>query len=381
MKKLTTVAVLISIALSGLATPSANAANLAKSGSTCTKAGSKQIVATKTFTCVKVGKKLVWDKGVLTKPAPSATAPVITLNNLDPAWTLKVALANVIAKYKSQAASTIQPTVIASPTVTAKEVDRERQLLSAVMATFEQYFAPSKFQVIMFSNEDSDWADNALSTYGGSYPFKVSDEIKKWSTNGRYCNFAFATMGTGNIPTYYECTDTRKDRDWTNFQNPPHEYFHLVQSATAQAQIPSWLTEGSASFIGEALGYKDFTNPLQSTKDMNINTGHEFDPDSQGFNPDRFVKWMKTANVAEVTSVFKYLESTQVSNFDGSKHAYYSLGSIATEVLVAVYGVDGFMKIFSELKSGKSFPDAFKAAYGVTPDEFYAKLTPYLNKR
>jgi hypothetical protein len=51
-----------------------------KAGSSCSKAGIKSVSAGKTYTCVKSGKKLVWDKGVLipvAKPAPSASASPI----------------------------------------------------------------------------------------------------------------------------------------------------------------------------------------------------------------------------------------------------------------------------------------------------------------
>ena len=47
-----------------------------KAGSACSKAGSKSVSGGKSYTCVKSGKKLVWDKGVLVpvaKPAPSAS--------------------------------------------------------------------------------------------------------------------------------------------------------------------------------------------------------------------------------------------------------------------------------------------------------------------
>ena len=37
---------------------------VAKAGAKCTKVGSKSVVSAKTFTCIKSGKKLVWDKGV-----------------------------------------------------------------------------------------------------------------------------------------------------------------------------------------------------------------------------------------------------------------------------------------------------------------------------
>ena len=49
-----------------------------KAGSACSKAGIKSVSAGKTFICVKSGKKLVWDKGVLipvAKPSPIAPTP------------------------------------------------------------------------------------------------------------------------------------------------------------------------------------------------------------------------------------------------------------------------------------------------------------------
>jgi hypothetical protein len=48
-----------------------------KAGSTCSKAGIKSVSAGKTYTCVKSGKKLVWNKGELipvAKPSPAPTA-------------------------------------------------------------------------------------------------------------------------------------------------------------------------------------------------------------------------------------------------------------------------------------------------------------------
>ena len=41
-----------------------------KAGSSCPKVGTKEVFKGKTFTCVKAGKKLVWNKGVVVKAAP-----------------------------------------------------------------------------------------------------------------------------------------------------------------------------------------------------------------------------------------------------------------------------------------------------------------------
>ena len=47
-----------------------------KAGAKCTKVGIKSVVGNKTFTCTKSGKKLVWNKGVTTKPIALPTKDV-----------------------------------------------------------------------------------------------------------------------------------------------------------------------------------------------------------------------------------------------------------------------------------------------------------------
>ncbi|MGI9199312.1 MAG: hypothetical protein ACR2I9_06400, partial [Candidatus Nanopelagicaceae bacterium] len=44
-----------------------------KAGTSCPKAGNTQIYAGKKFTCVKSGKKLVWNSGVVINSTPKAT--------------------------------------------------------------------------------------------------------------------------------------------------------------------------------------------------------------------------------------------------------------------------------------------------------------------
>ena len=63
-------------------TPTGNTANAAaKAGAKCSKVGVKSVVGAKTFTCTKNGKKLVWNKGVLNvKSTPKVID--LTFNNL-----------------------------------------------------------------------------------------------------------------------------------------------------------------------------------------------------------------------------------------------------------------------------------------------------------
>lgn len=69
--------------------PQANAVT-AKAGAKCTKIKTTSIVKGKKFTCIKSGKKLVWNKGVLvkaavTKPKPSNSTVLLICPKLDSA--------------------------------------------------------------------------------------------------------------------------------------------------------------------------------------------------------------------------------------------------------------------------------------------------------
>lgn len=82
---------LLVIALCIAPFPQASSAT-AKAGVKCTKLKATSIVKGKKFTCIKSGKKLVWDKGVTVKavatkpsPTPNSSTQVITCPKLDSA--------------------------------------------------------------------------------------------------------------------------------------------------------------------------------------------------------------------------------------------------------------------------------------------------------
>jgi len=84
MRKATISVSVLTLIFALLAPLQANAAT-AKAGAKCTKLKATQIVGAKKFTCIKSGKKLVWDKGVTIPKA--ATPPATTTPTTPPAST------------------------------------------------------------------------------------------------------------------------------------------------------------------------------------------------------------------------------------------------------------------------------------------------------
>ena len=67
---------LAALLITSLLVPVSAQAATAKAGAKCTKLKTTQIVGSKKFTCIKSGKKLVWDKGVA---VPKATKPPVVV--------------------------------------------------------------------------------------------------------------------------------------------------------------------------------------------------------------------------------------------------------------------------------------------------------------
>ena len=62
------------LALSAISHPIANGAKNPAPGATCTKLKATQVYKGKKYTCIKSGKKLIWNKGVLVVVKPTASS-------------------------------------------------------------------------------------------------------------------------------------------------------------------------------------------------------------------------------------------------------------------------------------------------------------------
>ena len=92
MRKVIIAAAITTALFSSSFTPLASAATNPKAGATCTKVGKTAIYKGKKFTCVKSGKKLIWNKGVAVlvakpSPTPMPIKPPITIPSPTPSPT------------------------------------------------------------------------------------------------------------------------------------------------------------------------------------------------------------------------------------------------------------------------------------------------------
>ena len=131
---------ILSLSLSTLLIPATAAA---KAGAKCTKVGSKSVVGAKTFTCIKSGKKLVWNKGVV-KSAKSISAAPTSFSNLYEnrdgiAYAAWKSTAESIAAGKS---NVVNLKIYIGPNTTAPKYKTPEIAIGLVSQAFSKYKTP-----------------------------------------------------------------------------------------------------------------------------------------------------------------------------------------------------------------------------------------------
>jgi len=348
----------------------ATAFGAVKAGSACKKVGIKSIVGSKTFTCIKSGKKLVWNKGIAINPTPTPTpTPTqiqISIDNLDLKWVAVKAYENVINEVKSRPRANFTPNLIVGVSVTQARKEAEMAGLNRAIDLWAPYFQPDKFQVVYATDGDEDWLENKSSELG---LWSMVPPGQTWRMRMKMyspCAFAYASS-PNNVPTFVQCLG--RPYSGGNKQTGPHEYTHLFQMGYGgrNAHMLPWYMEGSASYFGWTLGFYPNDPNLNERSSwllsMYRNLPAEAKTDFESRNLEKFKSRMKMLTPSGVQSVAT---------------TSYWVGGLATEVLVALYGFDKFVEFTKNIQTNSNMSSLLKQTYGFDEDYFYEKLAPYV---
>jgi hypothetical protein len=326
-----------------------------KSGASCSKAGIKSVASGKTFTCIKSGKKLIWDKGVAVAVSSPTAAPT-TATNYATLWEKYNWIKPTTSSSVATAATdkfTSYATTTRSPSTTVKIVSQDGtdpSLLkwvtdgSSLVSKIFSYPKLSTPFVAVLAN-DKVFAEKAYNDNGYSKDAKsLADYFDKAPASGGPPNTYNNTMIKNNNLLV-------KDKIGM-MQMAGHETFHFLQKSIAGSNspdglgiAPQWFWEGPAVFVG-----------LQVANNLSLAT---YSSEGRAFAVNR-----------SISGPVKSLKLSEVTKNDGSMDPY-GIGAIATEFLVANVGMEKFMDIYINLGKKKLFADSFKAATGVDLVDFY----------
>ena len=341
----------------------ANAA--VKAGGTCSKVGITSVAASKTYKCIKSGKKLVWNKGVVvaaSKPTPVDT-PTTAANYATLwekySWVKPTSSSSVVTAATEKFSAYVAVTRTNSTVIKIAAQDGSDQTLlgwikdgaNLVAKAFDYPKLSQPFLIVIAF--DRAWLEKTFIDNG-------------WDTN--YAKDLAAHFGLGspagnaqNKSNTYDMGVITRNNLLVNdklgmMQTAGHEFFHTVQFSltgpladASGSKLPNWFLEGSATFVGlqtaSYLGWATYT--------------------TEG-------RQMAVAR-SNAPSTKSHLLSEATANTGAPDAADpYGIGAIATEFLVANVGIEKFMDIYTNLGKKKSFADSFKIATGVELTDFYA---------
>jgi len=349
-----------------------------KAGSACSKVGIKSVSAGKTYTCVKSGKKLVWDKGVLTpaaKPVPGTTtasptskpkpAPVavnltwdnLIENNANISYTAWKKASEVIKSSTSKSGSL----TVFTGSGTKPLFNDIAYAITQVSKLFPGKSEPTEILWIRYNYSDIDWAESKAKeklssadynqiarNQGGSL---ANSNCDSQSAN---CRGSYQQTGPSGIALIMQGVENAAVPDdstrMTTGLLEAHEYFHSLQripimNKGVDVWPHAWWREGSAEWVQNAsINYSDY----EKYKSFLV--------DDCSWSCSKLTEGELTEYLQKANDNFVPTGFDQFLN--------YSFGSHVIEIMVALKGPDVLIDMYAEMGKGKSFDDAFQNLFG-----------------
>ena len=351
-----------------------------KAGDSCKKAGITATANGKKFTCVKSGKKLVWNKGVaVVKPTPTPTSTTTPTPTATPTPTSTPIIEKAPtgfndlvenfkgvyvgawnssnAKIAANPPLDVKQNILLGPNTKLPNIEIP-EMYSRGTRFFAGYAQPKRFNALYYVYEDMKWAENKiLELYGN--PGEVQ-QITRNCQSPQRCNGANANVpqpdtGNANYGVVNGASDPYHDKGGIEI----HEYTHMVQFMQFQGKptlrmngglglLPNWFIEGHAHLAGNAASARTLSE-YKVFRSFWLNARAEGLP---GYSPE---------------SIESFYEKLAPGTFDQTVFSnVYSIGYFTVEALAAIKGVDSTVEVIKQVSDGVTWEQAFLKVYGIT---------------
>jgi hypothetical protein len=333
-----------------------------RTGANCAKAGIKKVESGLTYTCVKSGKKLVWDKGVVVMTYPAGPT---SFDDLVENWRgiSHAAWSKSSAVIKASSAKAPAFTFIKGPNTVLQYKDPAKAF-DLVARLYTGFSSASDATVMSFNYADREWAQAKMK------------ELQPNSTYQWITYTACATKETcwgGGMFTdeaakgLLVLTTEVVDLNHISGTLEAHEYTHAVQQnqmkrpqpwPPVDTWPPTWYLEGQANFSqNAAIYYQSFEQYFSNRRAV-----------SQGLFSNKIVnsQWIEQYFSTDPLSV-------AFNEYD--RYRQYDLGGMLVEVLTAIKGPASTMEVWKLCGTGLKFNEAFEKVYGASFDSVLPKIS------
>lgn len=322
-----------------------------KAGGSCTKAGLTSVMSGKTYTCIKSGRKLAWDKGVAGK-------------NKSKVLDLDTSLNPINSKRYAEALK-IQDLLNTVNTLAIKPIDNklwiyegsidydikiatEKGLEQAAKLYSQLGFQTDGYKIFVTKGEP--WLRSQLAIYNCTLNSYL-DSL------GWYAPYACQDGSSYIVVRHWSSVDLPGGLEGLAFQHVlAHEYFHLIQQTYVGRTgngAPIWFSEGGAHFYS-VLAYSTW------------NTSKNY----EGWLDYLLKEWRN-----DTYEGCKSVRIQDISNYGSweSIKCGYSKGAKAVEYFLSKFGSDKYRDILGSLPTN-NFSTAFENVTGQKLGSFYAEV-------
>lgn len=367
--------ILSSVLIAWLSLPLVPASAEVKAGSACKKVGITSAVSSKTYTCIKSGKKLVWDKGI-TKSNKAIPAMPTSFTDLEEKYegipyAVWEKIQNNLALNKS---TDLKINFLFGPNTPQRYPNQWTidavTLGSRVMGAQKQ---PTEVKFVQFSKVDVQWARAETEKYvspfklGNSFPDQASEKCAGVDCDGAVTNIAsdigLVLVGVANPVNRFNIQKF-------NGQNDLHEYTHAVQGMIFKGKtqspppvlMPCWYSEGQPQAVSIPTVAKSAEDYVKIRKSWITDN-----------------RWL--LKDYEPETIQEFLRNNMKLPCDGNSYAMvFHLGYIVMDALVAIGGIDKTFDVLTARADGLSFEESFKKVYGINWDEASIALSRAASK-
>ena len=398
MKKILLIIIATSILIAPL-----NAMAAVKAGDSCKKVGSTATSGGKMYTCIKNGKKLVWNKGVnvaASKPSPVATpnptstptpsaSPTPTVSKFVPPYIPKTfeelegnisgviygAWFNTVEQMKSGKSQLGNVQIFSAP---GTEEGHPSALIPFGLTAqlFSKFPQPKNVYVIEMGYGDDKWAQEIFSKYAdityGNVKTAMTEICPTPECGGGQ---AHRTRNWDGIVTIGIAPKKQSAEISTRIGTGmvyAHEYLHTIQFVVAKERWwfpPNWLQEGTAEWASMVIAYNDDYQAY--TKFREYALGEQY----------RNASTFDAAWIEKFLNPYTVIPDTQEAGAGYYNKIYprwypYAFGIMAYEMLTVIKGPDAMLNMYTSIGKGSSFPEAFKTEFGIS----WAEAVPYISR-
>lgn len=379
-----------------------------KSGATCVKAGKTQTYKGLKYTCIKSGKKLVWNKGV-------PTASRQPTSNPSPSPTISSTLSPEPTPISTPSTS---PTPTPTPTPTQSQrplsiSERWSEIDQSALKIFTEWAVKElpknhsvKIEYVSSDKADKEAIEEIKKRYELAARFwapysTVTKEFKVLIANHNeakwICDIKRSWLqisqpdceevesnGRSDIPTAGQSQVRNRNVDMYQVKNKlemdtlffvgriEHEFTHNIfyeQSDQYQNFMPCWQIEGGAEFFGILIANRNDVNAYIQARNIKFETD---------FLNLKELSW----SLEDWVNFLNEIDRTDLPNRQGDtcgpvRPKIYHHSVLANEYLVSKVGIPGYLKLIRDA-SVTSWSETIKRTFGMEKKDFYRDMATYM---